>query len=282
MIFGVKKIAKYLLGTDVAGRGIAVRHDDTFVCSYPRSGNTWTRFLIANILYPDQQVSFANIERMVPDADAQSSRYMKRAPSPRVIKSHQYFDHRYPKVIYIVRDPRDVVLSYYDFSRKARKTADDYPIENYVGDFVNGRLVSASWGTWGENVSTWVSARHNSPRFLLLRYEQLLADTEVELARVASFMGICPDRQLIQCAVERSSAGRMRQFEKKEGSTWVSTKNKRTDIAFVGTAISGKWKSKLPAAAIAEIESAWGDLMVQLGYELNAATAEPAFAGPGH
>ena len=94
MKYGIKRAIKYLLGTDIAGRNLAVYPDDTFIVSYPRSGNTWTRFLVGNLISPDQPATFANIERLVPDAEAQSSRYLKRVPRPRVIKSHQYFDHR--------------------------------------------------------------------------------------------------------------------------------------------------------------------------------------------
>src|SRR6476646_4264045 len=121
MLFGIKSVFKYLLGTDIADRNVAVYADDTFVVSYPRSGNTWTRFLIANLLHPDLNVSFTNIEKLIPDTSSQSNRALKRTPRPRIIKTHEYFDHRYPKVIYIVRDPRDVVLSYYDFQRKYRQ-----------------------------------------------------------------------------------------------------------------------------------------------------------------
>jgi len=268
MMYGIKRTVKYLLGTDIAGRQIAVRPDDTFIVSYPRSGNTWTRFLIANLLYTGRPVSFANIEQLIPDAEAQSSRYMKRVPGPRVIKSHQYFDHRYPKVLYITRDPRDVVLSYYNFSRKYRQIADDFPLERYVRDFVNGTLMSSAWGTWAENVGTWVAARNGRPSFLLLRYEDLIEHTETELAEVARFFGLDPSPEKLQQAVENSSADRLRELENKEGDKWVTTKNKRSDIPFIGSAAVGKWKSKLPAAAVAEIESAWGPLMVSLGYEL--------------
>src|SRR5206468_7184599 len=139
--------------------------------SYPRSGNTWTRFLIANLVYPNQTITFANIETLVPDTSSISSHALKRVPRPRIIKSHDYFDHRYPKVIYIVRDPRDVVLSYYDFDRKYRHISDDCPLEQYVDDFVNGKLRSSDWGTWGENVGSWTSARGNKAGFLLLHYE---------------------------------------------------------------------------------------------------------------
>jgi len=273
MMYGVKRIAQYLLGTDIAGRQLAVRPDDTLIVSYPRSGNTWTRFLIANLLYADRAVSFANIEQLIPDAEAQSSRYMKRVPSPRVIKSHQYFDHRYPKVLYIVRDPRDVALSYYNFSRKYRQIADDFPLERYVHDFVNGKLTSAPWGTWGENVGTWLAARHGQPNFLLLRYEDLIEHTESELAKVAAFFAVDPSPEKLRAAIEKSSADRLREFENKESAEWVTTKNKRSDIPFIGNGVAGKWKSKLAPAAVAEIENAWGSLMTSMGYELTRPTS---------
>src|SRR5258708_3122917 len=163
MIYGVQRIVKFILGRDIAGRDLSVYADDTFIVSYPRSGNTWTRFLVANLLHPDEPANFANIERLVPDSEAQSCRYFKSISRPRLIKSHQYFDPRYKKVIYIVRDPRDVALSYYDFQRKYRQIEDGYPLSQYVEDFVGGRLSSADWGTWGENVGSWVPARQKNP-----------------------------------------------------------------------------------------------------------------------
>jgi hypothetical protein len=268
MIWGLKRVIKYALGTDVAGRNLAVYPDDTFIVSYPRSGNTWTRFLVANLVHPGQPVTFANIERLIPDCEAMSSRYVKRVPRPRIIKSHEYFDPRYKKVIYIVRDPRDVALSYYDFSRKYRHIEDSYPLTRFVSDFVAGRLSSVDWGTWGENVSSWFYTRNGRPEFLLLRYEDMLRNTESELAKVARFLNIEPTQDRIAAAVERSSAERMRGLEATQGDQWVSTKNKRNDIPFVRTASSGLWKEKLPASSIAEIEAAWGPLMRELGYPL--------------
>ena len=268
MMYSVKRLMKNALGLDIAGRMLAVRPDDTFIVSYPRSGNSWTRFLVANLLHPEQPVTFANIEDMVPDAEALSSRRLRALPSPRVIKSHSYFDHRFPRVIYIVRDPRDVALSYYDFSRKYRHFDDSYPLERYIGDFVGGRLTSADWGTWAENVASWAFARGARPGFLLLRYEDMKARPEQELTRVAEFFGIEASPERLQTILERSSAKRMRDLEKTQGKDWVSTKNKRDDIPFVRTAVAGEWKSKLPPELVAVIESAWGNIMVQLGYEL--------------
>jgi hypothetical protein len=274
MIWGLKRVVRYALGTDIAGRNLAVYPDDTFIVSYPRSGNTWTRFLVANLVHPEQPVTFANIERLVPDCEAMSSRYMKRVPRPRIIKSHEYFDPRYKKVIYIVRDPRDVALSYYDFSRKYRHIEDSYPLTQFVSDFVAGKLSSFDWGTWGENVSSWVYTRRGRPEFLLVRYEDMLDNTERELSRVARFLGIEPTTERLSGAVQRSSADRMRSLETTQGDQWVSTKNKRSDIPFVRTASSGLWKDKLPASSIAEIESTWGPLMRELGYQLTTAQSD--------
>lgn len=276
MLWGLKRAVKYALGTDVAGRNLAVYSDDTFLVSYPRSGNTWTRFLIANLLHPDQPVTFANIERLIPDCEAMSSRFVKGVRRPRIIKSHEYFDHRYRKVIYIVRDPRDVALSYYDFSRKYRQIEDDYPLAKFVGDFVTGRLSSFDWGTWGENVSSWFYTRNGRSDFLLLRYEDMQADTARELSKVASFLGIDASHERLAAAIERSSADRMRKLEAKEGGEWVTTKDKRQDIPFVRTASSGLWKDKLPVDSIAEIETAWGPLMSELGYPVTAHTTQYA------
>lgn len=274
MIYGIRVVVRYLLGTDIAERNFAVFPDDTFVVSYPRSGNTWTRFLIANLVHPGE-VSFANIERIIPDSSSQSNRALKRTPRPRIIKTHQYFDHRYQKMIYIVRDPRDVALSYYDFQRKNRQIADDYPLEASVDDFVRGNLISADWGTWGENVASWIYTRGDSSDFLLLRYEDLIADTARELARIARHLGVEASPERLQSIIERCSANRMREMEKRGENNWVATKKHRKDIPFVRVAKAGQWQTKLPATCVAQIESAWGNIMTRLGYDLVSVQASP-------
>jgi hypothetical protein len=271
MIYGIKVVIKYLLGTDKAYRNFAVWPDDTFLVSYPRSGNTWTRFLIANLVHADKEVSFTNIEDLIPDTSSQSNRKLKRTARPRIIKTHEYFDHRYPKTIYIVRDPRDVALSYYNFQRKYRQIANDYPLERYVDDFVSGRLISAGWGTWAENVASWIYTRGQQKKFLLLRYEDMTRDTRLELHRVADFLGIDADPERLRLAIKRSSADRMRELEKAEEGKWVATKDHRKDIPFVGSATSGGWRSSLPENCIRQIEHEWGDLMTTLKYELTTA-----------
>lgn len=271
MIYGIKTVLKYLLGADRAGRNFAVFPDDTMIVSYPRSGNTWTRFLIANLLHPREEVSFANIERLIPDTAAISSRALKRIPRPRTIKSHEYFDHRYPRVIYIVRDPRDVALSFYNFQRKYSQIEDGRPLERFVDDFVHGKLNSRSWGIWAENVASWVSTRGGGTSFLLLRFEDMLQDTRRELVRMADFLALRPTTEMLDRTIESCSAERMRQMEKLQENQWAATRSHRKDIPFVGTAKSETWRTRLPEDSILQIETAWGELMTSLGYSLVSA-----------
>jgi hypothetical protein len=268
MIYGIKKIVKYVLGTDRAGREFQIFPDDTFLVSYPRSGNVWIRFLVANLLHPGVEVRFSNIERLVPDTHSQSSRAIKKTPRPRFIKSHQYFDHRYGRVIYIVRDPRDIILSYYQFQKKYRQIEDTFPIEQYVDLYIAGTLGSENYGTWHSNVVTWIETRGKDSNFLLLRYEDFIADTPHELARLADFLEIDASPARLKEAIDRSAAGNMRRLEKQDAGVWAATRNRRQDIPMVGVATSGGWKDRLPESCVAKIEAAWGDLMIKVGYEL--------------
>jgi hypothetical protein len=263
--------AKRAFGLHKPGRQLDVFPDDIFLVSYPKSGNTWTRFLVANLVYPDKQVDFANINDLTPDPEALTKRHLARMPRPRIIKSHQYFDPRYRRVIYIVRDPRDVLLSEYYFDIKRQIVNEGYPIENYVARFL-GAEGAPVYGNWGENVGSWVYVRGNDPGFLLVRYEALQSDGMRELARIAEFLGIAQDPQRLALALERSSADRMRDLESKQAHLWSSTKETRKDKPFVRAAKAGGWRPELPEKCVAALETAWGQVMKDVGYELSAST----------
>jgi hypothetical protein len=257
------------------GRGLQILPDDVFLVSFPKSGNTWTRFLVANLLHPECPASFANIYKLVPDPEGTPKRHFDRMPRPRFIKSHTCFDPAYPRLIYIVRDPRDVALSQYHYHRKRRVIDDQYPLEAFVARFIAGE--TCDYGSWAENVSTWLVTRRNDSRFLLLRYEDMIADTAHELGKIASFIGIAASREQLLTAVERSSADNMRKLEKMQSHISSMTKRSRQDLPFVRSASKGGWRTNLPESLVAKIEAAWGPLMQSLGYELS--TRPPAKTG---
>jgi hypothetical protein len=261
--YGVRK----LFGLNRGGRNFPVYPDDRFLVSYPRSGNTWTRFLIANLLFPELEVSFLNIDHLVPDVININRRKLAKIPRPRLIKSHEYFDPRYKQVIYIVRDPRDVVISYYYFLLKQGFIEDSDPLETFIQRFVDGD-VDPEFAAWNENVLSWVAIRMGRPGFLLLRYEDLKANPTQELAKAAEFLGIQHNSESLERAVNLSSAERMRELEARDENQWIGTRTKRKDIRFVRTASAGGWRSSLSGDDVAKIENAWGPLMKTLGYAL--------------
>ena len=246
LVAGVKQA----FGLHRPGRKLPVRPDDILLASYPKSGNTWMRFLIANLRHPDREVGYGNLHQLVPDFDVSVKRDFDRAPRPRIIKTHGSFDPRYRRVIYVVRDPRDVALSQYDGLRDAGRNGDRVRVEDFVARFLAGgdaasRVSTDNLGSWGENVGSWLATRSRHSGFLLLRYEDLLERTACELTRVADFAGLPTTPERISQAVERSSGDKMRM-----------------------TAKSAGWRSDFPEPQVARMEDAWGDIMAFLGYEL--------------
>ena len=252
-------------------RDITIFPDDVFLTSYPRSGNTWTRFLVGNLVHPEEPVTFLNVERLVPDMYKHSDRYLRNLARPRILKSHEVFDPRYKRIIYIVRDPRDVAISNYHWEMKQRSVAEECSIEEFIPRWIEGRYW-ARLGNWKDHVTSWLSTRQDGREFVMLRYEDLVADPAHELIKVAELLNIQPIRERLARAAELSSADRMRQLESAQGGKWVQTKYTRQDKPFVRKASSGGWMSVLPAISVAQIEAAWGDLLNSLGYELSTAS----------
>ena len=253
-------------------RDITVFPDDVFLTSYPRSGNTWTRFLVGNLVHQTEAVTFLNLERLLPDMYVHSDREMRRLSRPRIIKSHESFDPRYKRVAYIVRDPRDVAVSNYYWELKKGS----FPEGFRVAQFVPRWMESLYWprlGCWGDHVASWLSTRRGHEGFVLIRYEDLLADTPGELTKVARLLGIELTPERVERAVRLSSADHMRRLENHEGGKWVQTKYTRQDQQFVRKASAGGWKSALPKESVILIETTWGHLMTELGYGLSAERA---------
>jgi hypothetical protein len=101
-----------------------------------------------------------------------------------------------------------------------------------------------------------------------------------EEGKLALLFGIDPTRERLARAADLSSADRMRKLEREQGDKWVQTRYTRQDKQFVRKAASGGWQQILSAESVEMIESAWGQIMKSLGYELSthAASAPPAMS----
>ena len=266
-----------LLGRAAPGRGMTVFPDDVFLVSYMKSGNTWLRFLVGNLTHPSEPVTFANVETLVPSVYGLPDRVLRRIPRPRYLKSHEPFHAEYGRVIYIVRDPRDVAVSYYYHVVKARLLPRDCGIDEFVPQFLT------DWpgfyhAPWPEHVIGWLAMRPSRRGFLLLRYEDLLQDTMRELHKVARFLQIGSSEDQLARAIELSTAENMRSSEKRDSKRWSTTRRTRSDVPFVRAARSGQWAQALSMESVAKIEAAWGPVMQALGYDL---VNDPKELAPG-
>ena len=272
----MNRLARYLsavmatmAGRKPAGRELTVRPEDVFLVSYRRSGSTWLRFLVGNLIQ-HEPVTFTNVGRIVPNIFEHPDRVLRRCR--RVLKSHETFDPRYPRVVYLVRDPRDVALSFYYYQLKVRRISDGYPLDEFIGRFMIPRIADFidRSGSWEEHVLSWIRLRQGRSTFRLLRYEDLLADPWGELMKLASFLGVESAPERIDRAVRLSSTQQMRGLEQQQWKLWRPTRRTRGDIPFVREATSGGWRNELSDRSVKKIETAWGCTMKELGYEVSS------------
>jgi hypothetical protein len=261
MYKNLKRFLKRIYVVTRSGRNLRTVPDDIFIVSYPKSGNTWTRFLVANLLNEGQEITFANIDQKLPDI-YNTVRFSSKSL---ILKSHEFYDPRYRRVIYIVRDPRDVLNSYFHYFVKINVIHDTYPSREFVDQFLNGEL--DNFGNWKENVGSWIGSRMGDEDFLLLRYEDLLTSPNEKLSEIAKFLGISVSRDQISNAVDQSSFERMQSIENETGHKWDTLKNGRSDKKFVRSGTAEQWRVELRVEDVKKITDRWGELMLKLGYQ---------------
>jgi hypothetical protein len=240
--------------------------DDIFIVSYPKSGNTWMRFLIGNYL-TGNECSFKNCHRITPDIHMNPDR-CKEIDRPRFIKSHAPFQPQYPKVIYIVRDARDVAVSYYYHALKHRSIEESTSFESFVDDFNNGAV--DSFGTWSNHVSSWLDGK-DEDQLLLVRYESMLDDSARELSRVLSFSGIDIDEAAVESAAEASDFKNMQRQEKEQYSEVDVLPKSDSSKRFLRSGKRGDWEAHFSEELLHSFLSKHGDALNRLGYN----TPEP-------
>jgi estrone sulfotransferase len=241
---------------------LAIHSDDLFLVSYPKSGNTWMRFLVANLLRSerggggDQPIDFHSSVRYVPEYELHANE-VNAATRPRILKSHAPYDKRFPRVAYIVRDPRDVYVSYYHYLRKRLPSS-----LGFSGFIRNPDLHPCHWH---EHVAGWI----DRPNVHVVRYEDMLGDTHGELSKLITFWGerAYSDSQ-IQHAVHASSFVRMKRLESKNGRPFQCEQHKRQSTPFMRRGKQGDWVNHFDASDLAYLYDQCGDLMQRLGYDL--------------
>ncbi|MDH3973166.1 MAG: sulfotransferase domain-containing protein [Deltaproteobacteria bacterium] len=216
--------------------------DDVFLVSYPKSGNTWMRFLIGNYI-SDHKVDFTNSHLVVPDLHFNPEYCKEIHARPRFIKSHMPYTSKYPRVIYIVRDGRDVAVSYYYYRlKRGDLSKEETSFSEYLKDFYLEGI--PLFGTWSQNVASWLD-RMKDGNILLLKYEDVLKDTETELVKALEFAGLDIEKKRLERAIEESSFPRMQELEVRQHNECptLGKELENKDILFVREGRSGGWKN---------------------------------------
>lgn len=262
-----------------------------WLASYPKSGNTWIRFMIANLVAGEMSSS-AQVMTQVPDIHDGIKGQHLFGNHTTVVKTHWKYWTGLPLredmigVVYVVRNPIDVLESNqnYAFHRSGglREEAGPEEISRFAARWVDDYLAHGGYprfqqfgiGSWEENVRSWTWPGLAVPR-LMIRYEELVAEPIGGLARIAKFLGLAKSDAEIRLAVERSSRERMRTIEeseiaeRKEGFFYQSRNNSGLAAGhrFVGRSIDGTPMFRLSDEQRAKARERFGPIMKEFGYQ---------------
>lgn len=208
------------------------------IVSFPKSGNTWLRFLLANMLCnQSEQITFENLSNYIPDSHRINDRIIINDPKSsfnclkrQFVKSHSHYHPDIKKVIYLVRDGRDALASYY-YWINARKS-------EYVPliEIINGNACNA--GVWSDHVIGWVNEA--CEKKLIIKYEDLKKNSVEELKRILSFAEIEFNDSKLHRALELSSVDSMKEIERKYG-IFDGNKKYSEKTPFVRKGTIGDW-----------------------------------------
>lgn len=272
-----------------------------WIASYPRSGNTWLRLALGALLDPGRadardahrdfapnasqrgdleealdvesgDLTPAELEALRPVAyrtlAARSRRPLFRKVHDACIDTAAGTPLFPPEAtlatLYMVRDPRDVAVSWAHFAGVELEeavrflcdaTATLRPAAGRPPLDLPQRLLD-----WSGHVRSWRDAPDRRCR--LLRYEDMVADPAATLARAATHAGIAATAEALGRAVAATRFDTLRAHEARQGFDGGQS----AGAAFFRSGQAGGWRAALPPALQARIVAAHGPVMEALGY----------------
>jgi hypothetical protein len=199
---------------------VAVRHRkrlreaDAFLLSFPKTGRTWLRVMIAQLLaahFDQPEIATRALEPRIEGGPGVPRIVVRHDGNPHKATADEICPHREEyrgcRVMLLVRDPRDAIVSnYFQVTRR------DHWYEGDLASYL--RWPRGSIDSMLRYYEVWARNRSAAAAMLLLRYEDLRHDTPAELRRVAGFLGLrgVTDAVVTQ-AVEAGSFDAMRRRE---------------------------------------------------------------------
>lgn len=201
-LYGLRTIAKSLFSWLIS---------DTYVVSFRKSGRTWLRMLWARALQQQYglrkinfDTQFSALGKVVPRVTfthAGSTKVRNNVDFQRILRNK--------KIIFLARDPRDVVVSlYHDYTK--RHGGYDKNISVFIRDKDYGfRRIVRFMNEWAETLK-----RREPEKVLMIRYEDLKKDDRQEFDRFLRFLGVSLSEEIKKEALSYATFGNMRQLEK--------------------------------------------------------------------
>jgi hypothetical protein len=246
----------------VRARHAGLRSQDAAVVSYPKSGSTWVRFVLAAAL-SGSEMDFDLVREYVPPVG-----WHRRGPAllpqgGRLVKSHEPYRRltlgAATRVIYLVRDGRDVAVSYFHHQRRIGAAWPE--IDAFAAAFLDGQV--GSYGAWQNHVAGWLAQRDRHPkRVAVVRYEDMLVSPVDTLMEVGERLSLGLRAEALAAAVAANTATEMRA---KEASSRILDTGVR-DQHFVRAASAGQWDQALSAATVLRFERDAGAALRGAGY----------------
>ncbi len=247
---------------------------DMFFAAYPKSGTTWARFVLFEML-SGKPSGFKATNQQMPGVGLHFNALRLLPNGGRLVATHEYYRKDYSRAIYMVRDARDVLLSEFAFLSALEYYTKD--LDNFVKTFLF-TCVSA-YGPWHKNVASWLdSPIAKSGNMLVVRYEDLRKDPVPLFGQMADFLGAKVSEEKIREAVANNSIQNMRAKEDKE-PVRASIKGR-----FVRDGRVRGWVSKLTPEQVRLIDEHAGSVLLRLGYPLSSELAmeEPSVSDVGN
>jgi hypothetical protein len=183
--------------------------DDVFIVAYPKSGVTWFQNLVAGAVYGVNPRFGPRIlaHDLVPDIGY--VKFYRRYATPMYFKSHGLPCPEYRRVVYLLRDGRDVMVSYRHYLGALYGMASDFL--NFVSPETEVYPCH-----WAKHVDAWLRNPYQA-RMLIIRYEDLLREPVTELQRFCTFAGLSREAEHLATIAEAAAFQNLRSREERIG-----------------------------------------------------------------
>jgi hypothetical protein len=182
--------------------------EDIYLVEFPKSGVTYLGFLLGNIELllegrNNEYISLFNYSQYIPDVHFIGRMPIRRWAKRTFIKSHERFTPFYLHVIYLIRHPEDVMVSYYNYMR-------DEGLQLSFHNFILSPIYGVQ--AWCEHVHSWMNVS-NALRVHFMRYEDLVHQPFEVLSVLYKNLGVNVPSEVLEQAIERSHIDKMKESE---------------------------------------------------------------------